>query len=334
MGYKSFWVKNLAARRGVLPVFILACLMLSLFPAVSLRAEEFPAREIKLVVPMAPGGGVDVPARIFADKISKLLGVPVTVVNNTAGGGVAGALSVVQAKPDGYTLLYSPSGTIITKELLNPDLPYHHTDFTAICQAIVMPVAIFVNQGAPWKNLKELVDFGKKNAGQLRVSGATAGGFLQTLTDLFTATAGIDVTVIPSKGGVSQIAALMGGHAELCTDAFSTSVNFLRAGKIRALVSTHKIAGFPAIRTFEEEGYPQVNLKMWHGIFGPKNIPKNIMAKLTDAFEKASKDTSLREQLGKLYIIPDYRSPEETAKLVAAERDITSKILKKSGVIQ
>jgi len=333
MGHKTFRLTNLRAARGVLLSLMLGGLMLSLLITGSLRAEEFPAREIKLVVPMAPGGGVDVPARIFADKISKIVGVPVTVVNNSAGGGVAGALSVVQAKPDGYTLLYSPSGTIITKELLNPDLPYRHTDFTAICQAIVMPVAIFVNQDAPWKNLKELVDSGKRNPGQLRVSGATAGGFLQTLTDLFTATAGIDVTVIPSKGGVSQIAALMGGHAELCTDAFSTSVNFLRAGKIRALVSTHKIAGFPAIRTFEEEGYPQVNLKMWHGIFGPKNIPKNILAKLTDAFEKASKDPSLREQLGKLYIIPDYRGSEEAAKLVTTERDITSKILKKSGVI-
>ena len=333
MGHKTFRVKNRSAWRGVLLGLVLGGLMLNMVITGSLWAEEFPAREIKLVVPLAPGGGVDVPARIFADKVAKILGVPVTVVNNTAGGGVAGALSVVQAKPDGYTLLYSPSGAIITRELLNPDLPYRHTDFTAICHAIVMPVAIFVNHDASWKNLKELVDYGKKNPGQLRVSGATAGGFLQTITDLFTATAGIDVTVIPSKGGVSQIASLMGGHAELCTDAFSTSISFLRAGKIRALVSTHKIAGFPAIRTFEEEGYPQVNLKMWHGIFGPKNIPKNILAKLTDAFEKASKDQSLREQLGKLYIIPDYHGPEEAAKLVLSEREITSRILKKSGVI-
>lgn len=334
MGHKTFRVKKFKAAYGVLLSLIIGGLMLSMWITGISRAEEFPAREIKLVVPMAPGGGVDVPARIFADKISKILGVPVTVVNNTAGGGVAGTLTVVQAKPDGYTLLYSPSGTIITKELLTPDLPYRHTDFTAIGQAIVMPVAIFVNQNAPWKNLKELLDYGKNNPGQLRVSGATAGGFLQTLTDLFMSTAGVEVTIIPSKGGVSQIAALMGGHSELCTDAFSTSVNFLRAGKIRALVSTHKISGFPAIRTFEEEGYPQVNLKMWHGIFGAKNLPKNIVAKLTEAFEKAGKDPSLREQLGKLYIIPDYRGPEETAKLVLSEREITSKVLKKSGMIK
>lgn len=334
MSHKTYCVKNLRAARCVLPSFILVGLILSMSITGILRAEEFPSREIKLVVPMAPGGGVDVPARIFADKVAKILGVPVTVVNNTAGGGVAGALTVVQAKPDGYTLLYSPSGTIITKELLTPDLPYRHTDFTAICQAIVMPVAIFVNQDAPWKNLKELLDYGKKNPGQLRVSGATAGGFLQTLTDLFMSTAGIEITIIPSKGGVSQIAALMGGHAEICTDAFSTDVNFLRAGKIRALVSTHKISGFSAIRTFEEEGYPQVNLKMWHGIFGAKNLPKNIVTKLTEAFAKASKDPSLREQLGKLYIIPDYRGPEETAKLVVSEREITSKVLKKSGMIK
>lgn len=298
------------------------------------RAEEFPSREIKLVVPMAPGGGVDVPARIFADKVAKILGAPVSVVNNTAGGGVAGALAVIQAKPDGYTLLYSPTGTIITKELLTPDLPYRHTDFTAICQALVMPVALFVNNDAPWKNLKELVDHGKKNPGQLRISVATAGGFMQTLTDLFVTTAGFEITAIPTKGGVSQIAALMGGHAELCMDALSTDVNFLRAGKIRGLASTHKVTGFPTLKTFEEEGYPQVSLKLWHGVFGSKALPKNIVAKLSEAFEKASKDPALREQLGKLYIIPDYRGPEETAKIVISEREITSRVLKKSGMIK
>ncbi len=331
---KSFCGKNRPALRCVLLSGIIVGLILTMPLAGLLRAEEFPSREIKLVVPLAPGGGVDVPARMFADKVAKILGVPVTVVNNTAGGGVAGVLSVVQAKPDGYTLLYTPSGQIITKELLNPSLPFRHTDFTAIAQTIVMPVAIFVKQDAPWKNLKELVDYGKKNPGQLRVSVGTAGGFLQTLTDFFISTAGIEITAIPTKGGASQIAALIGGHAEICTDAFSTAVSFLRAGKVRALVGTHKIAQFPAIKTFAEEGYPQINLKMWHGIFGAKNMPKNVVTKLTEAFEKASSDPSLREQLGKLNIIPDYHGPEETAKLVISERDITSKVLKQSGVIK
>ncbi len=328
-----FAKKTPALFYGLLPLCFLGLVLGLSLPQPS-WAAEFPDREIKMVVPMAPGGGVDVPARIFAEKLAKILGVPVSVVNNTAGGGVAGALSVLKAKPDGHTLLYSPTGTIITKELLTPELPYKHTDFTAISQAVVMPVALFVNSNAPWKNLQELVDYGKKNPEKLRVSVATAGGFIQTLTDLFVSTAGFEITTIPTKGGVSQIAALMGGHTELCMDAFSTDVNFLRAGKIRALVSTHKIAGFPAIKTFEEEGYPQVSLKLWHGIFGSKALPKNIVAKLAEAFEKASKDTQLREQLGKLYIIPDYRGPEETAKIVLNEREVTSRILKKSGMIK
>lgn len=331
MKSRSFFVKKLVLKFCIPSALVAVLLVL---PALECRAEEYPSREIKFVVPMAPGGGVDIPARLFADKVAKILGVPVTVVNNTAGGGVAGALSVLQAKPDGYTLLYTPTGTIITKELLTPDLPYKHTDFTAVCQVVGMPVAIFVNADAPWKNLQELVAYGKKNPGKLRFSVATAGGFIQMLTQLFVSAAGMEVTDIPTKGGVSQIAALMGGHAEVCTDAFATDVSFLRAGKLRALVSTHKISDFPGLKTFEEEGYPQVNLKLWHGIFGAKALPAAVVTKLAGAMEKAMGDLGLKEQLAKLYIIPEYRGPAAAAKLVAGEWETTGQILRKSGMIK
>lgn len=322
---------------------VAGCILLNLFVvgAVMYRsiadiawAEEFPSREIKVIVSQAPGGAADIIARIFADKVGKILGVPVLVVNNTAGGGVAGALSVIQAKPDGYTIYYTSPGTIVTKELLTPNLPYRHTDFTSICLLIVAPMAIFVRQDAPWKSLNELVDYGKKNPGQLRVSVAAGGGVIQTLTDLFMSTAGIEMTTIPTKGGASQSAALMGGHAELSTDAVASAVNFLRAGRIRALVSTHKVPGFPMIKTFADEGYSEVTLRMSHGIFGSKALPKLIVAKLTEAFQKASSDPSLREQLGQLLIIPDYRNPEETARLLVSEREVTTSMLKKSGLIK
>lgn len=297
-------------------------------------AQEFPSREIKLVVTHGAGGGVDIPARIFSGKAEKIFGVPIVVVNNTAGGGVVGTLSVIQAKPDGYTLLYTVAGTIITKEILTPDLPYKHTDLMPICQAVVMPVALFVQNDAPWKTLKEMVDYAKKNPGKLRATVAGAGGFMDVLINLFKAEAGVDITVIPTKGGLAQSSALMGGHSELCVDTIANNVDFLRAGRLRAIVGTHKIPGFPMIKTFEDEGYPRVSLKLWHGFFGPKGLPKPILTKLTSTLEKAINDPSLLEQLNKLNILPSYKTPEETSKFIEHEYEVTLKILKQSGVVK
>jgi len=298
-------------------------------------AQEYPSREIKLVVPLSPGGGMDVADRVFADKVEKILGVPVVVVNNGGGGGVAGSLTVAQAKPDGYTVLAGPSGHIVLKPFMTPDLPYRVTDFTSICRIFDLPTLMMVNNDAPWKGLKDLADYAKKNPGKLTASVGTGGGFLQVLTDLFKTEAGIDFVDIPSPtGGVFGSAALLGGHADFCTDPVANNIDFVRAGRVRVLASTHKIPGFPMIKTFEEQGYPGVLLKNWCAILGPKGLPQPIVTKLTKAFEKACNDRSLQEQTAKLYVFPAYQNPEETSKMIEKEREIALKILKKSGMVK
>lgn len=298
-------------------------------------AAEFPSKEIKLVVPYGVGGAMDISSRFLSEKVGKILGVPIVVVNNTAGGGAVGALSVVQAKPDGYTILAGSPGVCITKPMLSPELPYRYTDFTPVCMAIAQPAGIFVQNEAPWKSLKELVDYGKQNPGKLRTSVAFAGGGLHVLTELFKAEAGIDITVIPTKGGASQSTALMGGHAELCMDTYTPSITYVKAGRLRALAGTHNVPGLPMIKTFAEEGYPGMIIKLWLAIFAPKGLPKPILTNLTKAFEKALKDPSTQEQLlGTGYLLSDYQDPDETSKCIEREHEITLKLLKKAGVIK
>lgn len=318
----------------LLSIFLIPFLTTGIFESGSWAAEEFPSKEIKLVVAYPPGGGVDIVARFFADKVEKILGVPVMVVNTAAGGGTVGALSVVQAKPDGYTLLAGPTGLLITRKILTPELPYRHTDFTPVCGTIVMPMAIFVRNELPWKSLKELVDYAKKNPGKLRVSIAAPGSFLDVMANLFKSEAGIDMTVVPTIGGATVTATLLGGHVELSMETVTPGINYVKAGRLRALVSTHKLPDFPMLKTFEEEGYPGVSLKMWHGIFAPKGLPNPILTKLTKAFKKACDDPSLQEQLGKEYILPDYRDPEEASKRIENEYEITFKILKQAGIVK
>jgi len=334
MNYPSIFTKTSRNPFVILLIsFLVSFATTEYFKDVS-GAEEFPSREIRLVVPYGPGGAVDIGSRLFADKVEKILGVPVVVVNNNAGGGAVGTLSVSQAKPDGYMLLATTTGLLVLKPMMTPELSYRYTDFTPICRTYDIPAALWVKNEAPWKNLKELVDYGKKNPGTLRASGGPAGSFLSVLINMFRTEAGIDIAIIPTTGGTAQSAALMGGHAELCMDPIASSISFLRAGRVRVLASTHKIKEFPAIRTFAEEGLPGINLQEWHGIYGPKGLPKAIVTKLTKAFEKASSDPSMLEQMGKLYMLPAYQDSDETYKTLESARESIYNSLKQSGLIK
>lgn len=296
-------------------------------------AQEFPSKEIRLVVPYGPGGLADIIARLHADKVGKVLGFPMVVVNNTAGGGTVGALSVAQAKPDGYTLLHGTSGITIIKTILNPEISYRYTHFTPVSMMTATPFAIWTKDDAPWKSLRDLADYAKKNPGKIRASVGIAGGYLQTLMNLFEIEAGIDITDIATPAGATGVAAaILGGHTELSVDGIPPMIEYFRAGKVRALACTHKIPELPMIKTFEEEGYPGVSLKEWHGIFAPKELPKPILTKLSKAFEQACHDPSLQEQLRKYYLIPDYQSPEETSRLVQSSYETILKILKQTGM--
>jgi tripartite-type tricarboxylate transporter receptor subunit TctC len=297
-------------------------------------AQEFPTREIRLIIPYAAGGAIDNATRIFANRSEKILGVPIAVINNAAGGGAAGALTVSQAKPDGYTLLAGTSGVLILKPILTPEVPFRHSDFSPVCRTIGIPTALWVMNDAPWKNVKELVDYAKANPGKLRVTVGQAGTLIDVLVNLFKAEAGIDLTNIPTTAGAAQTAALLGGHSELAVGSVSQGVSFLKAGRLRALASTHKIPGFPMVKTFEEEGYPGVTMKEWVGMFAPKGITSPVLTKLTKAFETVCSDPSVREQLEKLYTLPEYLGPEETSKSLNSGYDVALRILKQSGMVK
>jgi tripartite-type tricarboxylate transporter receptor subunit TctC len=239
---------------------------------------------------------------------------------------------VSQAKADGYTLLAGTSGVLILKPILTPDVRFRHTDFSPICRTIGIPTALWVTNEAPWKTLKELVDYAKVNPGKLRVTVGQAGTLIDVLVNLFKTEAGIDMTNIPTTAGTAQTAALLGGHSELCMASIAQSISFIKAGRLRVLACTHKIPGFPMIKTFEEEGYPGVTLKEWVGIFSPKGLPGPVQARLSKAFETACKDPSLQEQLMKIYTLPEYQGPEDTARTLQSGYELAAKVLKQSGM--
>ena len=158
-----------------------------------------------------------------------------------------------------------------------------------------------------------------------------AGTLVDVLVNLFKGEAGIDMTNIPTTAGTAQTAALLGGHSELCVASVSQGASFIKAGRLRVLACTHKVPGFPMIKTFEEEGYPGVILKEWVGIFSPRGLPGPVLTKLSKAFETACNDPSLREQLVKIYTLPEYQGPEDTSKALQSGHDLALKILETVG---
>lgn len=298
-------------------------------------AEEFPTREIRLIIPLNPGGSIDVGSRLFAAKVEKILGVPVVVVNNSAGAGAAAILSVKEAKPDGYTLLGVPTTSFfILKPMMIPEVTYRHTDFTPICRIFGTPAALLCRPDAPWKNVKELIEYIKAHPGTVRATGGPAGGFLNTLLHQFKTEAGVDIAIVPTGGGASQSTALMGGHVELCMDPLTATVSFVRAGRVRILVSEIKVKEFPAVRTFAEEGLPRVGLRELQGIYGPKGLPVAIVTKLAKAFEEASNDPSLHKQLEEFIIPPQYEGSDEMSKATDSQLVSVYNSLKQAGLIK
>ena len=298
-------------------------------------AEEFPTREIRLILPLNPGGSIDIGSRLFAAKIEKILGVPAVVVNNTAGAGAAAILSVKEAKPDGYMLLGVPTTSFfILKPMMIPEVTYRYTDFTPICRIFGTPAALLCRADAPWKNMKELIEYIKAHPGTVRATGGPAGGFLNTLLHQFKAEAGVDIAIVPTGGGAAQSTALMGGHVELCMDPLTADISFLRAGRVRILASEIKMKEFPAVRTFAEEGLPGVGLKELQGIYGPKGLPMAIVTKLAKAFQEASNDPSLRKQLEESLIPPEYEGSDEMTKVTESQIVSVRNSLTKAGLIK
>ncbi len=297
------------------------------FPHVS-RAEEFPAREIKLVVPLGPGGGVDVAARIFAEKVEKILGVPIVVVNNAAGGGVVGVLNVAQAKPDGYTLLYAPTGTIITKELLTPKLPYRHTDFTAISQLVVVPVVVFVNPDAPWKSLKEIIDYAKANPNQLKIGTSAMQGSSAIMTKYVGYLAGVQWTLVPFDSDAQIITALLGNHIHAGVNN-GAQIPHVKAGTLRMLAfyTAERINDFPDIPTFKEMGYDVVTDTL-AGVVGPRGLPEPIVQKLIPALVKARESESFLSANKTYYLQPQKEVGKEYEKRIMEIYSSLDKYLK------
>lgn len=288
--------------------------------ALSALADTWPSRPIRFVVPFGPGGANDLVARAVAEAASKQLGQPIIVENKPGAGSVLGADLVAKALPDGYTFL-TPAGGVITNALIKTKMPYKEEDLVPVAMMAVSPSVIVVPADSPVKDLKGLVAAAKTGQG-LNFSTAGTGSTPHFVAEMLKLKSGAKLEVIPYKSGSEGMVAVIGKQVDATSEASVVVLPQVKGGKLRAIASTwnRRIAALPDLPTAQEQGYPNVFIGHWSGVFAPRGTPEDILEKMNGAVNAALKSPELRARLIPQGIDPVNGSRAEFSKFLAGEK--------------
>jgi tripartite-type tricarboxylate transporter receptor subunit TctC len=309
---------------------ILVAFIWMLAPAAAKAAEK---DFIRLIVPHAPGSGVDVQARTISDGLAKALGKPVVVENLPGAGGIIGLQEIARAPKDGFTIGMASSNMVILPSM-HKTLPYDTAkDFTPVSIVGTVSIVLVTNPASPFRNLKELIALAKSQPGKLSFGSAGIGSVLHLAGELFCSEAGVQITHVPYKGGGQLMTDVMGGHVDMGFLALPSCVEQVKAGKLRAIgVSTPKRAsGLPDAPTLAESGLPNYSYDAWVALIGPGNLPQPIIKRLNTAVLETLKVKEIRQALLVHSEIVG-STPEEAKRILEADLIKNAKLVKQAGV--
>jgi tripartite-type tricarboxylate transporter receptor subunit TctC len=304
----------------------LATLALALVLAAPAFAQQFPAKEVSIVIPYAPGGATDLVFRALAASSQKYLGKAVVVVNKPGGGGTVGVVEAQRAKPDGYTLLTAITPLTILPHQVKTTFTYR--DFEPIINVVQDPVMFQVRADAPWKTLPEFLDSARKNPDTITVGNSGAGGGVHLIALAFEKAAGVKFNHIPFAGGGPSVTALLGGHINAVSVSPPEGIAQVKAGKLRiiALFSETRMTDFPSVPTVREQGV-DFALGQWRGLAAPKGTPPEVIKALHDAFKKGMEDAAFMKNAADMSVALAYVGPGEFGKLMAADHERYAKLV-------
>jgi tripartite-type tricarboxylate transporter receptor subunit TctC len=275
-------------------------LVLAMFACTLVHAQApYPSRPIKFIVPFPPGGNLDFIARIVAPKLAEALGQPVVVENKGGAGGIVGAEYASKQPNDGYTIFLGNTGTLAIYPATYATLPYDPLkDFAGVGMTSTNAMLAVVHPSIPAGNPKEFVAYAKANPGKVAAALAGSGSIPHFATEQLRSQAGIDMLMVPYKGGGPAVTDLVGGQVQLMLEAPTVSISFVKAGRLKALAVTGKerLPSLPDVPTFAEAGYPGVDAMAWQGVVVPAGTPPAIIAKLSEALAKIINSAEVREK--------------------------------------
>ncbi len=302
----------------------------------ALAHAAYPDRPINLVVPFPPGGGTDATARLIAGAISPLLGQNVVVVNRAGAAGSIGAQSVVDAKPDGYTLFFTTTGALVINPHLYKKLRYSIQDFTPIAPVGDSANVLVVHPNVNANSVNDLIKLARANPGKYTYGTSGAGSSSHLAGVLLESLTGVQLTHVPYKGSAPAITDLVSGRIDLMIDNIPSYVELSKAGKVRPLgVSGKKPSSlFPGIPTIAQAGVPGYEVTIWYGLLGPAGIPTEVIEKISDAVRVVLGRPEMQERLQKIGADAMIMSPKEFSDFIARENSKWADIVKKSGAAQ
>jgi tripartite-type tricarboxylate transporter receptor subunit TctC len=307
----------------------------ALAPAALAMAQSYPSKPVRLIVPFAAGGNVDITARQIAPGLSELLGQNFIVDNRVGAGGVIGAEVVAKAAPDGYTLMMGSNSTVSVAPSLYPKLAYHPVrDFAPVSLVATTPFVLVVHPSVPAKSVKELIALAKANPGRMAMASGGTGSSNQLVGELFQSLTGAKFTHVPYKGAAPAGVDLMAGQVDLLFDQLSSSVGPIKSGRIRALAVTSaaRAAVFPDIPTMKEAGVANFEVTNITGVLAPAGTSADIIVKLNAAILKVLATQATKERFAGLALEPAPSTPEQFLTYIKEDFARWTKVVKDANI--
>jgi tripartite-type tricarboxylate transporter receptor subunit TctC len=302
------------------------------------QADEWPSRPITLIVPFSAGGGVDLSARIQAQRMGELLGQPIIVENVGAAAGMAGSARVAKADPDGYTMLIGNSGTQAFSQALYKTPLYNSlTDFTPVGLATESPRILIARKDFPADKLQDFVAYVKANQSKMQFGSAGVGSGTHLPCVLLNTAMGVNVTHVPYRGEAPAQQDLIGGRIDYMCSTIQTGAALAKQGTVKgiAVMAAHRAKTIPDLGTTTEQGLPGVEASVWNAFFLPPKAPPAVVAKLNKAMSDVLDDPAIHtrlEDLGLDIVPPERRTPDYLAKFQAEEVARWGKVVHDAGI--
>ena len=314
-------LSRLSLARATARACLLAVAPLALCLA-PVQAQDYPNRAIRMIVPFAPGGATDIPARLLAPKLSEALGQQVVVENRPGAGGIIGIDLVAKASADGYTLLMATNGEFVMNPAIYPKLPYDPVkDLTVVSVVAEHPMLLIVPPSSPYHTLGALIAAARARPGALTYATAGTGSTSHVLTELLAAEAGVQLTHIPYKGGAPASAAVASGEVDMLLGSMGSALAFVRGNKAKAIAISRltRHPNFLDWPTIKESGAIDFSDSIWVGVAVPSGVTKEIINRLSSEINRALRSNDLRERFAALGSEPVGSNPEESSARVRRE---------------
>jgi tripartite-type tricarboxylate transporter receptor subunit TctC len=300
-----------------------------------LAQSDFPSRPITIVVPFPPGGSSDTVTRLVAAKFAENLKANVVIQNSGGGGGVPAAITMKQAAPDGYTLFLANNGLFAIMPALTADFRFDPVkDFQPITPLFAFPSVLVVPSESPAKTVKELVDLAKSKPSGLNYASQGVGSGGHILGEMLRLASKAPFVHVPYRGAGPAVADLAAGNVDLLFSSYVSAIGQVQAGKFRILgwTAAKRSPALPDVPTMAEAGFPSVDLEVWQGIVAPLGTPPALVRKLNEELIKAANSPEVVSKIAVQAVTITTSTPEEFAKLIAADLERIGKVVRDAGI--